>query len=621
MKQRGDSAFYYPDPLPQIKEFLDRLHDFSAPPYFQIKLHNSLNTVEWLSGEDLSKGLRQWPEETQPEMRAWRVLNGLAPVFGLQPLIFRQRLLLKHTHRSALGTHCIFGLRDKDAEMLENCFVVHLDRDLNVVMVSGVYQEGELKPAISSAKSATSFSLDSSVSDESKPDWNAVVQKALEQQFRRDRPVGAIQAGEAWTPDWQTGTYDRRMQVKVVTKRGNHVMLVRSDGDVKQYSVSAPFQDSPHGIGKTYSRIWWKPAQNAQRASIDETPAVLRDLVETKGSLTGRFVKVIDNISPLWRAGRHQLASDAKDNSSHFDRVMAYYHIDLVQRYFRDLGLHVLDEYPHLNPLSVILTSNNQKLTCYEPLETCIYFRTVSKDTSIPWTSARDAKVVYHEFVHAVTDAIGRLRRPNLTDVANQRYPQMVQAAAMDEALADYFACSLAERQGAGLPQFGELYVRDRKLYWKPIASRQLDLPRDPTLDLDLNKAHDQILQEMKKVSSTDGEKKRDLEKEVEKVVRALIYNWANPWSHFLWRLRAPDLLGAEAADFVIAHSIFFLTRWSGFDMGVWALIMADRLLFSGIHEAAILRTSEITQTWTPAERLVAQLKWPPELFSTPAIS
>ena len=57
--------------------------------------------------------------------------------------------------------------------------------------------------------------------------------------------------------------------------------------------------------------------------------------------------------------------------------------------------------------------------------------------------------------------------------------------------------------------------------------------------------------------------------------------------------LRIRTLLGSEIADMLIANSIFFLTRWSTFGMGVRALVLTDRLLFGGVHERDILEKAD----------------------------
>jgi hypothetical protein len=52
--------------------------------------------------------------------------------------------------------------------------------------------------------------------------------------------------------------------------------------------------------------------------------------------------------------------------------------------------------------------------------------------------------------------------------------------------------------------------------------------------------------------------------------------------------------LKPEIADIIIAHSLFFLTRWATFEQGVDAILLADRLLFSGAHKETIGKLKEV---------------------------
>jgi hypothetical protein len=74
-----------------------------------------------------------------------------------------------------------------------------------------------------------------------------------------------------------------------------------------------------------------------------------------------------------------------------------------------------------------------------------------------------------------------------------------------------------------------------------------------------------------------------------------LKYEWGERWGNFLWRLRAdPQVgIGAEAADRLIAASLFFLTRWSTIVVGCVALMLADQLLFAGIHRPVIWKIAK----------------------------
>ena len=77
----------------------------------------------------------------------WSSLRGFAKLYGMitdeDAALFRQRLALKQVLRSRMGTHCIFELRERGCEILENCFVVHFDHKLQAVMVTSIYQAGE----------------------------------------------------------------------------------------------------------------------------------------------------------------------------------------------------------------------------------------------------------------------------------------------------------------------------------------------------------------------------------------------------------------------------------------------------------------------------------------------
>jgi hypothetical protein len=202
-------------------------------------------------------------------------------------------------------------------------------------------------------------------------------------------------------------------------------------------------------------------------------------------------------------------------------------------------------------------------------------------------TAARDAKVIYHEFVHAVADAIARLQRPVINhDRSNRRFLEAVQSAAMAEGMADYFACSLAARFGDPSACWGTFQFSraTNKVTWK--VERKLedghnlaglvDYPRD------------------------------DLQKETNRKIDKLYYSWGEHWGRYLWALRRHDSIGADVADVLVAHSMFFLTRWAGFVLGVWALVLADHLLFGGEHARLITELSGIESRLYATESLYA---------------
>jgi hypothetical protein len=249
----------------------------------------------------------------------------------------------------------------------------------------------------------------------------------------------------------------------------------------------------------------------------------------------------------------------------------------------------VLDDYPHLNPIRVVLGQVSE--TMYSVPQCRIFISLLSGHV----TNAREARILYHEFVHAVTDALARLQRDDPAVPGEPRMLQITQAKAMDEGLADFFACSLAVRNGAPDASFypPPLIVTEdgtRKLAWNVVpqagsnethhvrvlgGARAEGYPAEP---FDALRGAT-----IPKPSGDDSELAHQLEK--------LIYEWAELWGRFLWSLRVE--LGADVAETLIAHSIFFLTRWSSFDVGVLAIAVADRMLFGGAHRDKIMELGQ----------------------------
>ena len=129
----------------------------------------------------------------------------------------------------------------------------------------------------------------------------------------------------------------------------------------------------------------------------------------------------------------------------------------------------------------------------------------------------------------------------------------MLQAASLDEGLAYYYACSLAARYGVGRAHFRLLKLDGRTLCWNDDCECRLGPSRHRAYAYNLG--------------IVDEPGQGDLESEI-------IYDWCEHWGRYLWNLRCR--LGAEVADTMVAHSVFFLTRWSTFGTGVLAIMLAD---------------------------------------------
>lgn len=497
-------------------------------------------------------------------------------------------LELRHVLRSLMGTHCIFEQRWGDDEMLSTCFVVHFNIYDSVVAVVSVYQPLLEDPAMTALPA---------------PDQ---VERIGAQLRTLEQAHGAgVGIEPKYAPNWEGGYYERVYQLKQAQASQNMVLLLNGDGkDRHAYMVACRLTVSRTSPGQVYKTAW-----GAEEETEDEARAradvFLRGLRGEQG-LSGRYVSVEapDLASERMLAPRdlRERLRVASWRSSVFDATMAYYHADRIQRYFRELGLDALDEYTQLNPLRISL-GHAAEPTQYLP-DRGVNFRLLDPQGVYRCTDARSAQVVYHECVHAVTDALARLRRQAGADPCGPRLRQSIQAAAMDEGLADYFACSLAERDGARAALIGPLEL-DRsagkgRLRLKHDGVRQLSQPTgEPFADYDLTLAlapeggEAQGRTPDDKLVSADGKS----------VNEELYYSWGEQWARYLWYLRRSVFNDPLEADRVIAHSMLFLTRWAGLDQGVQALALADTLLADGRHASAILSAAKLPEQWRTLPR------------------
>lgn len=558
----------------RIKALKNRLR-WSIPPQESLDLyshvHEQIGNVEYLVGPDLAQG--KWLSDT-PESCARQFLLEKSELFGLPRMEFELQLFRKHVLHSRLGTHCIFGLRYEGKEVEEHSFSVHLDHDNRVVMVASVYHSDTPEMVLKLSKEIEETGVD------------PFSQELLNQKLKEFNLLTAkeIRVEPMWVPWYdEKQQYELRSgwQIKCVSDKDSFVVWVVRDkaGNIKNgepYPVSAKVGQEWVGLGEVFQDFWeleneGEPVPVFDVFSRATRPVILRDL-KSHNELLGRYVRVRDIIeieeiklpsteTPFNFCHGPDLAM------SHFDRVMAYYHLDLIQRFFRELGLDILDDdaYPQFSPMEVILGGTASR---YCTSQQRIYFQ--RRTGSYHCSDAREARIVYHEFVHAVTDALARMHRQDTRDTNSPRYRQILEAEAMDEGLADYFACSLAERYGMKHARFYTL---------KDVSS--------PDFEDDF---FSKSFRNLECAIDADTECKEDDGPE------GIIYSWGERWSRYLWGLNCK--LGAEVADMIIAHSIFFLTRWATFGMGILAIMLADRLLFGGVHKDEILKAPKKWSDW-----------------------
>jgi hypothetical protein len=557
----------------------------SAKLYY--KIHQTIGSIDYLvvldHQTDLAAALA--PSGT-PEDRARQFLVTYYHLFSFarpddqeQRRIFDSELFLKHTLRSRMGTHCIFSWRDGPLESAdEHNFVVHLDTGNRVALVASVYPddfEHQSHPHERIARRRSEMKLDKA--------FEGMRHELARLKQERQNARKVVYEPIAYDKCTRSG-----LRVKLTTDAGDRVMEFDIAGQkMRDYSIDVHSGPDRLGMGKVYRRFW-SPDRRTRSAPLDEvlkretSEVVLRDL-KSDSELVGRYVAVIDQVQPDLPVERsHAFLNAPERSSSSFDRQMTYYHVDLIQRYFRAMGLDALDAYHHLNPLQVVLKPSG--LPRYASNEERIHIPALGVDEMA--THALDARILYHEFVHAVTDALARINRHDHSAVTDPRYREIIQAMAMDEGLGDYFACSLAVRVGAEWASFIPLmFIRDERLAWETTTVRRLGGGRAEQYsaeNFDLHKVFTDALP----ATAEEAARKGDM----------IMYGWGEQWGRYLWSLRCA--LGEEIADLLIAHSIFFLTRWATFGLGVLALALADRMLFEGAHQEAILKTGEHACDW-----------------------
>ena len=108
----------------QVSELFTRMQRFETHPRLCYRLHRDIRNIECLitldASSDLAAGINT---SMAPEERARRFLIDNVALFSFtlgdttgleqQRQRFDRRLFLKHQMRSALGSHCIFGWRDR----------------------------------------------------------------------------------------------------------------------------------------------------------------------------------------------------------------------------------------------------------------------------------------------------------------------------------------------------------------------------------------------------------------------------------------------------------------------------------------------------------------------------
>jgi Zn-dependent metalloprotease len=220
-----------------------------------------------------------------------------------------------------------------------------------------------------------------------------------------------------------------------------------------------------------------------------------------------------------------------------FEEVMAYYHIDGLQRHMQSLGFKG-DKGILNRTVKVNAHGTREDNSYYDPSpgRRSITFGDGGVD------DAEDGDVIIHEYGHAIQDAV------------IPGFGQSPEGRAMGEGFGDYLAGSFFYRFKKGQRKV-KIAEWDAKGYQGGPAEylRRLDSTKHYPEDM-------------------EGEEHSDGE----------------IWSACLWKVR--KLLGRKKADTVILESHFYLNQYADFRDGAEAIIMAENNLFNGWRIKALTK-------------------------------
>jgi hypothetical protein len=287
---------------------------------------------------------------------------------------------------------------------------------------------------------------------------------------------------------------------------------------------------------------------SAALASLYRT-VTLQDLGPSPACLSGSWVTVaLPRSNPTCPANRDFTTVHRDDKR--FEAVMAYFHIDRMQRYIQSLGFHNIVH----RPIAVNSHATTEDNSFYSTATQSLSFGDGGVD------DAEDADVIDHEYGHAIQDS----------EVPGFGGP--TESGTLGEGFGDYWQAAMSAN--LGLPdQFNVCFAE-----WDTSAIRADPIPCLRRVDRpwSVSQAH----------LECGGDE---------------IHCVGQAWSHTLWTIRKQ--LGAAAADRLVLQSQFSYTAESGFRDAGLALLFADGQLNGGANRA-FLRNLLLTRGFLSNEQL-----------------
>ena len=252
--------------------------------------------------------------------------------------------------------------------------------------------------------------------------------------------------------------------------------------------------------------------------------------LDPAGCLTGQWVNAVVRTGSC-PAGRDFSSITRSNACGCFDAVMAYFHIDRMQRYLQTLGFGNVVH----RAIPVNLHATTADNSFYSPSTGSLNFGDGGVD------DAQDGDVISHEYGHAIQDSQAT------------GFGVTTEGGTLGEGFGDYWQAAMSAN-GGNADIFNTCFAE-----WDTSAVSDDELPCLRRVDLEwtLQHAYDQC----------DG-------REIHCVGQA--------WSNLLWTVRKQ--LGGEVADRLVVQSQFSYTDVSGFRDASLALLFADQQLNGGAN-------------------------------------
>jgi Zn-dependent metalloprotease len=462
------------------------------------------------------------PSGEEPHDIAWGILKRLAADLGIEPDLSQIRF--DKVNRTVLGSHVLFQQHHQGLQISGAWIKVDIDKEgrvvslLNDLVPETMLQEAEQREAKARSARAqmTADEAERSALAEINPNSNSV--NSLAESELVYYPYRGVPT-RAW-----------KLVIKTTNPLGEWKAYVDAyAGAILFLQNQLKMQDGKGRIFNPNPVVALGDDSLTVKSRIPKSAylsVVLPDL-DGKGRLDGPFVTT--RITSK-RVKKKNLRFMFGRTNPAFREVMAYYHIDRVQRYIQELRFdNILNR-----PIKVDVAGISDDNSFYSPADKTITFGTGGIG------DAEDAEIIVHEYGHAVQDD----QVPG--------FGQGDEAGAMGEGFGDYLAASFFE-------EFKPEKFKKAVASWDAVAYSGEEIPSLRRLDSNKKYPKDFTYD-----IHTDGE----------------------IWSACLWEMRSR--LGRKKADtLAIAHH-FLLSRSSKFEDAANAMLQTDKMMNKGRNERAL---------------------------------